>query len=241
MFSLLADYVLDKGGAVCGATYSEDWQTVHHAWAENKEELAKLRGSKYVQSNTELCYQTAKKYLISGRMVLFTGCACQIAALYNYLGKDYTNLITADVLCHGANSTTAYQSFLKEFTQGKEIEKVDFRDKKLFPWSSPTVVYLKGGSVKKAAWNEGTWYKGFLSGVITRLSCSTCVYARAERVADLTLADCWQVHRINPNFDDRKGTSLVLVNSEERQTHFRSHPPGNDALREHSSGRNTQV
>ena len=217
VFTLLADWVLAQGGAICGAAYAEDWQTVYHCWAETQEELGKLRGSKYVQSDTRLTYRQAKKYLDSGRVVLYTGCPCQIAGLYRYLGKDYENLYTADLVCHGSNSVKAYQSFLKEFSEGQEIEKVDFRDKKYFTWSTPTVVYLKNGDVKKAAWDKGTWYTGFLNGIINRKNCYHCPYARAERIADITLADCWQVYRINYNYDDRKGTSLVLVNDEKGQ------------------------
>lgn len=213
MFSIIANYVLKNGGAVCGAAYTEDYMYVHHIWAESAEELAPLRGSKYVQSDTELTFKQAKKYLDSGRMVLYTGCACQIAGLYNFLGEEYDKLYTADLVCHGSNSVTAYQSFIKEFSGGKEIEKVDFRDKVYFPWSTPQVVYLKNGDVKKATWNEGAWYKGFLEGIINRNNCYKCPYAKAERIADITMADCWQVHRIDPKFDDRKGTSLVLVNS----------------------------
>lgn len=213
MFSLLADEILRHGGAVCGAAYSEDFRTVRHMWAESQEELSPLRGSKYVQSDTQLTYRKAKEYLANGRPVLYTGCPCQIAGLYRYLGKSYDNLYTADLVCHGSNSVTAYQSFLDEFCEGKEIEKVDFRDKKFFSWSTPTVVYFKDGSVKKRSFNEGTWYKGFLEGVINRQNCYSCPYAKAERVADITMADCWQVSRIDPKLDDRKGTSLVLVNS----------------------------
>ena len=220
MFTLLADYVLQNNGAVCGAAYAPDFQTVHHVWAETSKDLAPLRGSKYVQSETGLAYRQAKKYLDDGRMVLYTGCPCQIAGLYAYLGKDYPRLYTADLVCHGANSVSAYQSFLKEFSGDQEIEKVDFRDKKFFSWSSPTVVYLKNGDVKKAAWNEGTWYKGFLEGVINRMNCYQCPYARAERVADITMADCWQIYKLNPKYDDRKGTSLVLVNSEKGKQLF---------------------
>ncbi len=213
-FTLLADWILEQGGAVCGAAYAEDWQTVYHCWAETQEELGKLRGSKYVQSDTQLTYRQAKKYLDAGRAVLYTGCPCQIAGLYRYLGREYENLYTADLVCHGSNSVKAYQSFLKEFTDGQKIEKVDFRDKKYYTWSTPTVVYLKNGDVKKAAWNEGTWYTGFLNGIINRKNCYHCPYARAERVADVTMADCWQVYRLDPAYDDRKGTSLVLVNDE---------------------------
>ena len=214
MFTLLADWVLAQKGAVCGAAYAPDYQTVYHCWAESQEELGKLRGSKYVQSDTQLTYRQAKEYLDAGRVVLYTGCPCQIAGLYRYLGKEYANFYTADLVCHGSNSVKAYQSFLKEFSEGQEIEKVDFRDKKYYTWSTPTVVYLKNGEVKKAAWDEGTWYTGFLNGIINRMNCYHCPYARAERVADITLADCWQVYRFNSAYDDRKGTSLVLVNDE---------------------------
>lgn len=220
MFTLMADYVLKNKGVVCGAAYTADYQFVHHIWAENKDELLPLRGSKYVQSDTELTFRQAQEYLKQGRIVLYTGCPCQIAGLYNYLGKEYDNLYTADLVCHGSNSVTAYQSFIKEFSGGKEIEKVDFRDKKYYSWSTPTVIYLKDGSVKKAAWNEGMWYKGFLDGIINRQNCYNCPYAREERLADITMADCWQVHRINPAYDDRKGTSLVLVNTEKGRKLF---------------------
>ncbi len=213
MFSLLASYVLKHHGVVCGAAYTDQFQSVHHIWAEDEEGLAPLRGSKYVQSDTERTYREAKQYLDQGRMVLYTGCPCQIAALYRYLGKDHENLYTADLVCHGSNSVKAYQSFIREFSGGQEIEKVDFRDKKYYSWSTPTVIYLKNGDVKKAAWNESVWNKGFLEGVHYRLNCAACPYAREERVADITMADCWQVHRIDPSYDDRKGTSLVLVNS----------------------------
>lgn len=220
MFSLLANYVLEQNGVVCGAVYTDDFQFVHHAWADSKGNLAPLRGSKYVQSETRLTYREAKEHLDQGKLVLYTGCPCQIAGLYKFLGRDYDNLYTADLVCHGSNSVKAYQSFIKEFSGDQEIAKVDFRDKKYYTWSTPTVIYLKNGEVKKAAWNEGVWYKGFLEGVINRQNCYNCPYAKDERVADVTLADCWQVHRHNPAYDDRKGTSLVLVNSQQGRRLF---------------------
>ena len=143
-----------------------------------------------------------------------------MGGVYGFRGKTYPQLYAADLVCHGSKSIKAYQSFLKEFTSGKEIEKVDFRDKKFYTWSTPTVVYLKDGEVRKAAWNEGTWYKGFLEGVVCRLCCGTCEYATSKRIADITLADCWQVYRINKLYDDKKGTSLVLVNSDKGKSLF---------------------
>ena len=220
MFTLLSKYVLDKKGAVCGAVFAPDFQTVYHGWAENMEQLAPLRSSKYVQSDTGLAYKKAKEYLDAGRPVLYSGTPCQIAGLYNFLGKDYENLYTADIVCHGANSVTAYQSFINEFAGGKEIEKINFRDKYHFEWSTSLAVYFKDGSVKKAVWNDNYWNKGFLDGVINRINCHHCPYACAERVGDISLGDCWQVHRYNKAYDDRKGTSLVLVNSEKGRKLF---------------------
>ena len=220
MFSLLAEEIFKLGGAVCGARYSDDYKTVYHAWAENTDELAPLRGSKYVESDIGNTYRDAKRLLEDGRYVLYTGCPCQIAGLYSFLGKDYDKLYTADLICHGSNSITAYQSFIDEYSEGRAIEKVDFRDKVHYSWSTPTVMYFKDGSVKKSPWNDGKWYEGFLGGIINRECCYSCKYANEYRVADITLGDCWQVHRINQSYDDKKGTSLVLVNSDKGRRLF---------------------
>lgn len=213
MFTLLAEEILSRGGVVCGAIYSDDFLSVYHVVAKNSEELARLRGSKYVQSDTRDTFRETKACLEAGSAVLYVGCPCQIAGLYAFLGRDYDNLYTADLVCHGANSVTAYRSFIREFSEGGEIAKVDFRDKKFFEWSTPQVVYLKNGDVKKAAWNKGMWYKGFLEGVTIREVCANCTYANSSRIADITLGDCWQIHRLDKAYDDRKGTSLVMVNS----------------------------
>lgn len=220
MFTLLADHVLSQNGVVFGARYADDYMTVYHAAARNKEELLPLKKSKYVQSDTKLTYREAKQALDQGQPVLYTGCPCQIAGLYNYLGKPYDNLITADIVCHGANSVTAYQKFIKEFSENKPIEKVDFRDKVYYNWSTPAVIYLKDGTVKKKQSYESSWYEGFLKGIINRQNCSACPYARPERIADFTLADAWQVQKLNPACDDKKGTSLVLVSSDKGKRLF---------------------
>jgi hypothetical protein len=43
-------------------------------------------------------------------------------------------------------------------------------------------------------------------------------YGRSH--SDITLADFWNVHRVTDGFDDDRGTSLVLVNSEKGQRAF---------------------
>lgn len=220
MFTLLAEHVISNRGIVCGAAFTNDCMSVHHIWVETMADLHQLRGTKYVQSDTEMTYKQAKQWLEKGRMVLYTGCPCQIAGLYKYLGKNYDNLITADVICNGANSVKAFKSFIHEYSGGEKVVKVDFNDKVNFEWSTPTVLHLKNGNVKKASWNDGVWFKGIREGVINRQSCYNCQYAKSQRIADITMGDFWQVHKINPAFDDQRGTSLVLVNSDKGKAVF---------------------
>ena len=213
MFTLVADHIFDKGGYVCGAAYSDDYMSVGHIIISDRKDLQKLRGSKYVQSDTKTVYRDIKKLLDEDRHVLFSGCPCQVAGLYSFLGKDYEKLVTLDLVCHGANSPKAYRKFLEERAEGRKIEKVNFREKEVYGWSTPTTIHFSDGSVYRKPYDKCLWYKGFLNGVITRPSCGHCVYAQPRRQGDITLADFWQIHRYDPSLDDRKGTSLVLVNN----------------------------
>ena len=92
----------------------KDW-SVSHIIIDNKEDLAKLRGSKYIQSNTDKCYTEIKQLLKDNKLVLFTGCPCQVAGLYSYLDKDYDNLLTMDIFCNGVPSPGLWQKYLKKF------------------------------------------------------------------------------------------------------------------------------
>lgn len=213
-FSIIATYVLSQGGVVFGAVYSDDFKGVYITEAESIEQLNPMRGSKYVFCETKDSYKRAKKALDAGRLVLYTGTPCEIAGIRLFLGKEYENLWLVDFICHAANSVKAYKSWLNEFTDGRAIKRLDFRDKNFFGWSTPAVAYLEDGTVVKQNYNDCFWYKGFLEGVINRDNCSTCQFARAERVSDFTMGDAWQVGRINANLNDGIGTSLILVNSE---------------------------
>lgn len=216
MFTLLANYVLGQGGIVFGAAYADDCMSVHHIGVESMDQLGRLRSSKYVQSGTEDTYRRVREALKENRRVLFTGCPCQIAGLYRYLGKDDDNLITADLICHAANSTTAYQSFLREIAKGREVTEVDFRKKENYGWITNVNIYFKDGTsyIEDPDKTKAAWYIGFLGGVINRRCCAICHYTQLKRMGDFTLGDFWKVSQLNPEWHDGKGTSLVLVNSE---------------------------
>lgn len=217
MFTLLANYVLDQGGVVCGAAYSEDYLTVNHIVVTSKDELFALNGSKYLQSSIGKTYSEAKNYLDAGLWVLYTGTPCQIAGFQNFLKKDYEKLILVDIVCHGTPSPKAYQKYIEELARDKKILKMDFREKSFWHWGTATSLFLDDGSVYRENCYKDPYWRSFLGGLSTRLSCGTCKYACINRVGDFTLGDFWGVGQLDASCDDGGGTSLVLVNSQKAQ------------------------
>ena len=219
-FGSLADHVLGKGGMVCGAVYSKDYKNVFHAWAGNKEELAALRGSKYVQSDTGSTFREAQEYLKEGKYVLYSGTPCQIYGLQCFLGKDYEKLITVDIVCHGVPSPEIYKRYLDDITGNKKILKVDFRDKSRWGWGTATSVYFTDGSTYCCDCYRDPYWKAFLGGLSTRKSCGQCRFANIHRIGDFSIGDFWGVAELDADCDDGKGTSLLLANNSKAKAVF---------------------
>ena len=100
IFSLLAERVINKKGVVFGAGFDDNF-VVHHLHCDSLDGLDILRGSKYVQSRIGNSFNLVKQLLSKSRQVLFSGTPCQIFALKLFLKKDYDNLLTVEVFCHG--------------------------------------------------------------------------------------------------------------------------------------------
>lgn len=214
MFSLIADYVFERGGVVFGAAFDENFKVAHN-FVDNKEDLDALRRSKYVQSETADTFQKSKEFLQSGRLVLFTGVSCQIAGLKNYLCKEYQNLYTADLICHSVTSPEVWEKYLKEnFISG--AVKINFRDK-TFGWEkSGGVIYLKDGKELPL----DTYLLGFGGSLYGRPSCHKCAFKGAHKYADFTMADFWGVQKAKPELYNKNGVSLLTLNSQKAQKVF---------------------
>lgn len=221
MFSLLAGYILDLKGIVCGCRYTSDYKYAYHTFAESAEELEPLRKSKYIQSEIRDVYKEIERILNQERWVLFTGTPCQVVGLYSYLDKDYKKLVTADIICHGTPSLKAYEKFLEEKSQGKQIDYVDFRDKSIASWGTVEFIKFKDGTYYYNDCYKGMWYKTFLSGMSTRRCCGSCKYANSVRQGDFTLGDFWGINEILPEKNNEHGVSLVLVNSHKAHNFFK--------------------
>ncbi len=221
MFTVLANYVLEKNGYVCGAAFDDEFQ-VKHIVIRTKEELYKLQYSKYVQSNIGNCYKDVKRLLSEDNYVLFTGTPCQIAGLYSVLGKDYDKLVTADLLCHGVPSQKLFNEYLKEISNGKKIKEIYFRNKK-HGWTYVMDITFEDGTVyqKSAKGNDKDPYLyAFLQGYMSRYMCSDCKFNQYPRQGDFTIGDLWHSEELDPQSNDKKGTSFVFLNNEKAKNVF---------------------
>ena len=212
VFSLLADDILEKGGAVFGVAFSGDSVEVRHVCIEDKEKLSFLRGSKYVQSRIGDTYKEVERFLKRGRPVLFTGTPCQIAGLKSFLRQEYDLLYTQDLICHGAPSPLVWKRYLLE--KGRSVQTVSFRDKREGWITFSVSLKYVDQTEESEPFSNDLFMRGFLSDLYLRPSCYQCKWKGLRRCSDITLADFWGVEEVIPELFDNKGTSLVLVHSE---------------------------
>ncbi len=218
VFSEIAKYILEKRGVVYGATYNQFFE-VCHIGINNINDLSKLRGAKYAQSNLGITFKEILEKLKEGQLVLFSGTPCQVAGLKNFIGKDYDNLICVDFVCHGVPSPLAWKEYLK-YQMREENEEtlpisVNLRDKSS-GWSRyrySNVFQYPDGNIYISKSDENLFMKLFVSDYINRVSCSQCQFKGYSRLSDFTLGDFWGIWDIDPKMDDDKGTSAVLIQS----------------------------
>lgn len=214
-FPLVAKYVIDNGGVVIGSSFDKDFN-LEHIIVDNLEELYKLQGSKYVQSQLDDIFFKAKNYLESGKLVLFTGTPCQIAGLYSFLNRDYENLIMQDIICHGVPSPLVWKKYLTYHKEknNKKITNIKFRYKDESWYRYKIYIEFDNGEKYEKFYQEDTYMNLYLRDYSIRPSCYQCKSKRIPRVSDYTLGDFWGVDKVLPSMYDDKGTSLVIINSE---------------------------
>ena len=221
-FSEFAKIILSQGGLVAGAVYNRE-NLVEHMLIDSYEGIEKLRQSKYMSSSLGDIFKTIKKELNEGKLVAFCGAPCQVAGLYSFLGKEYSNLFTMDFICRGMNSPKAFKSWLNEIEQleGSKVTKVWFKYKEGGWKSSPkrTRLDFENGKYKVYEGEKNLYMHGYLtSNLYIRPCCGKCQFKGVPRKSDVTFADFWGIEK---ELDDDGGTSMLLINSEKGKECFK--------------------
>jgi len=222
MFTAISDLILSNDGIIYGAVFDEQFRAFHQK-AENVEERNKLRGSKYVQSDLRGVFKSVKEELKIGRKVLFSGTPCQNAGLHAFLNeKYYDNLYLCDIVCHGTPSPILWKEYIHylEHMNKSSLTHYSFRYKKI-GWRGYNVYSLFNHGKSRLNTSDVLIYVNlFGTDLPLRPSCYSCKFANLQRPSDMTIGDFWGIEKSNPDFEDERGVSLVLVNSPKGQALF---------------------
>jgi len=221
-FTPIAEYVLDKDGVVFGAAFDENFKVIHK-YVENKNDLKKFRGSKYVQSDLLNTFKEVEFFLKNDRMVCYSGTPCQIEGLKKFLRKEYEKLITVDIMCHAVPSPLVWEKYL-QFHKNKNnnniIKEVLFRDKRKYGYKYPTMTIVCGDKSYSKGVETDPYLRAFFGDLSDRPSCYNCSFKKQYHESDFTIWDCFIVEKFDKKLDDDKGTSRVLVHTEKGKKIF---------------------
>lgn len=213
-FWTLAKSIIKEGGVVYGVGFADNFRVVHKR-VTTLEALEELRGSKYVQSDVCNTFLETKNDLKQGLKVLYSGTSCQIAGLKAYVGKNLRkNLYSIDLVCHGVPSPKIWSDYLASLNNKFDncISRVNFRDK-----SKGWNVHIESYEIKEQKYYFTNYVHMFYSHIMLRECCYSCPYTNFNRVSDITVADFWGWDKVSDLFQDNKGVSLLMVNSDKGQ------------------------
>lgn len=220
-FSWIAEYILKEGGVVYGAA-ADERGNIRHIRAKGTDDLQKIRGSKYAQSDIADCYRQIGEDLRS-RTVLVSGTPCQIAGVKSVFG-GHKNLITCDVLCFGVPSPLVFRQYLDETVGADPVKYLNMRSK-VNGWKNYSMDIKTSAKQYSKSKGDDLFLRGFLTKLFVRNSCCTCQYHDINRVGDFSLGDYWgfqETFQKNCVRDDDTGISFVMVNSKKAKQLFAS-------------------
>ena len=218
-FWAFAESLLNDGFVIYGVGYGNNFHVTHKR-IETIEQCQELRGSKYTQSDLRGIIKEVKSKLQSGEHILFTGTPCQVAGLKSYIPKRLQdNLVTIDLVCHAVPSPKIWESYVKwiEHIYSDKVVSTDFRNKK-FGWHSHYETFIL--KKKKKEIKRSTFRFFFYDHLSVRKSCANCKFTNLKRPGDLTIGDFWGWEKHHTEWNDNKGVSLLLVNTEKGKALF---------------------
>lgn len=241
LFASIATMILEQGGEVygCGLINENEKLLPKHIGITKESELYKLQGSKYVQSDLNDVFKRIKKRLLEDKLILFSGTPCQIVGLQGYLQKDYPNLYTIDIICHGVPSIQFFQDYLifEEKKMSRKIIDFKFRDKTQGWKLYGKLTYLNKNNEEKHTYfepKESSYYQMFLNSYTYRDSCYCCPYAGENRQGNITIGDFWCVELVHPELIKenngplhyQEGSSCLIINDEKGEELIKEYGKG---------------
>ena len=218
---IIAPYIIKRKGYICGAAYDKN-NKVTHIIVDDRENVSKLSGSKYVQSEIGDCYKKIGQLLKEKKLVCFSGTPCQVAGLREYLGFNYPNLILVEVLCAGVPSPKLWDGYLKyqEKKYKSKAQNINFRNKTYGYQCSTMMITFENGKIYSQSGRVDPMMKLFVSGIAKRPSCYNCSFKNDERLSDFTIFDGWSAGKLAGIKDNDKGFTAVAIHTQKGKRIF---------------------
>ena len=213
VFPVLAEHILQLGGVIYGAGFDDSMRLAHQR-ADDREKLARLTQTKYIQSDLAGVYQMIGYDLRNRRNVLFVGTPCQTEAVRKLFGTAYPQLILVDLICYGVPSPGIWEDYVRylEKKHGGKLNAFYFRDKRERN-NGHTISYQIDGKEFVSKYGKDPFIAMFNSNCILRPSCHECKFSTLRRNSDITIGDFWGIEKKAPDMDDGMGTSLVILHT----------------------------
>lgn len=218
-FYLFAEKIINDGGYVSGVTIDSEFH-VKHILINSVQDLYKLMGSKYVQSDTGVIFKEIEQIINKEKYVLFSGTPCQCAGLVSYLRNNSNKkmdkyLYTVEFICHGVPSPMIWEEYIKYklmIAEGEKLYNINFRDKK-YGWHDFGLSYKIDDKNYFSKLRDDIYYNGFIENLFLRESCYNCKFKGTMSVADISIADFWGSEKYAPELSQYydMGTSLITV------------------------------
>lgn len=214
--SALYRFAKSKGYHCFGAIQNKNRDVVIQEYDDTSNERV-YQNSKYVYSDIGAAMDKIKGYLTSKCKVLVVGLPCQIAGLKKYLNKNYDDLITIDLICHGVCSSVYLKQHIKNIEEkaGIVADNISFRDPAFNTENFHfTLTNHEGNTFYNKTVNEDDIYQiGYHKAITYRENCYHCVFANSKRIGDLTLGDYWRIGEFYPFSYSKHKVSLIYANT----------------------------
>ena len=211
------NYCIKEGFYSVGVTWDRE-RGAYFIPIYNEDDIKRVRNSKYVFSDTDLIFQNIKTILSNNIPVVFIGLPCQVSGLYSFLGKSYEKLITIDLICHGVAPASYLEQHISAIEKKKKLytKFLSFRDPDFQTSKYTFTLRNEDGRLfyKNKVRSYDNYQLGFHRSLIYRRNCYNCLYARHERVSDLTIGDFSGLGKLTPVNYDKNNVNCVLINTE---------------------------
>lgn len=205
-----AEVVIQNSGCVFGSAYTDDYKDAVYVKVDDLKDLERIKSSKYIETRKGNIFQNVLEELKTGRQVLFTGLPCDIGGIKSYVGKEFDNLYTCELICHGPTARKVQEDYIDALSRKYKSKVINFSSRyKVDGIEAPyiKVDFENGVSFKKPLWD--TEY-GYAFATYNRHSCHNCSFKGDDRVADISIGDSWCA---SEDFGNKKGVSIMYAHT----------------------------